>query len=175
METAEADVTDTIGQAVFKDAMAETCSPVTIVTTLHAGIPHGTTVSAFSSLSLDPPMIMAALDRRSELLPKLQESGRFGVNVLRSDQGDLASTFARKGGNRFRDISWTLDRGLPRLPGSTVWLGCRVDNVVDGGDHVIVIGAVERGTIRQAPPLTYHRRGFGTHTPHLDLPAATAS
>lgn len=175
MDTAEVEVREAISQAVFKDAMAETCSPVTIVTTLHGGTPHGTTVSAFASLSLDPPMIMAALDRRSELLPKVQATGYFGVSVLRSDQSALAGRFASKGDHRFRGISWTLDRGLPRIPGSAVWLGCRVDNIVAGGDHVIVLGAVERGTIRQAPPLTYHRRGFGTHAPHHYLPAATAS
>ncbi len=165
-----------ITQAAFKDAMAETCSPVTIVTVLHDGVPHGTTVSAFASLSLDPPMVVVALSRSSELLAKLTEVGTFGVNVLRSDQDTLATTFASKAAaDRFAEIPWTLQGGLPRIHGATVWLECDVASVVDGGDHLLVVGAVEHASVRPAAPLTYHRRSFGTHAPHVELPVASAS
>jgi flavin reductase (DIM6/NTAB) family NADH-FMN oxidoreductase RutF len=155
-----------VAQDAFKVAMAEICSPVTILTTMHDGAPHGTTVSAFTSLSLDPPMIMAALDRRSELLPKIEKTGVFGVNVLSSEQSGLASSFSRKSENRFNDIDWVEDGMLPRIAGSSVWLSCRIESIIDGGDHAILVAAVEDGSVEQLSPLTYHRRVFGTHAPH---------
>jgi flavin reductase (DIM6/NTAB) family NADH-FMN oxidoreductase RutF len=177
MEPAPSIVADrAVAQAVFKDAMAETCTPVTIVTVLHDGLPHGTTVSAFASLSLDPPMVVIALNRRSELLPKLIDEGRFGVNVLRSDQGHAARIFASKAvGDRFADVGWSLHDDLPRLHGSIVWLACEVTSVAEGGDHLLITGTVDNASVRPASPLTYHRRGFGTHAPHVDLTSATAS
>jgi flavin reductase (DIM6/NTAB) family NADH-FMN oxidoreductase RutF len=88
------------------------------VTTIGTGQPFGTTVSAFASLSMTPPMIMVSLDHGSDLLQELRTSWAFGVNILASGQADLALTFARKGGAaKFKSIDWELHSGLPRLPG----------------------------------------------------------
>jgi flavin reductase (DIM6/NTAB) family NADH-FMN oxidoreductase RutF len=157
----------------FRDAMAEVCSPVTVVTTLHEGEPHGTTVSAFASLSLDPPMVTVALDHGSDLLAKVRRTGRLGVNVLGSGQDDLAVAFARKGVDKFAGVGWSVDHGLPRLDRSVVWLECDVTDVAAGGDHVVILAGGRPVSVAPAAPLTYHRRGFGTHA--VDLPAATAS
>jgi flavin reductase (DIM6/NTAB) family NADH-FMN oxidoreductase RutF len=150
--------------AAFRDVMAEVCTPVAVVTTLSGGRPHGTTVSAFASLSMSPPMVLVSLDLRSDLLRELGEGVRFGVNVLGSDQVGLAGVFARKGPDKFAGVGWTLDEEAPRLDGSPGWLACAVTRLVDGGDHVIVLGEVLRAVADGGPPLTYHARTFGTHS-----------
>jgi flavin reductase (DIM6/NTAB) family NADH-FMN oxidoreductase RutF len=147
----------------FREAMAEVCGPVTIVTTMEDGRPHGTTVSAFTSLSLDPPMVSVALDRRSDLLAMVRRTGRLAVNVLSADQELLARRFARKGADKFDGIAWTADDGLPRLPGAIAWLRCSVLPVIEGGDHVIALARVDQVITLPGQPLTYHRRRFGTH------------
>jgi flavin reductase (DIM6/NTAB) family NADH-FMN oxidoreductase RutF len=163
----DADVTGpTTLQQRFKDVMAGVCTPVSVVTSVDADTPYGTTVSAFTSLSLEPPMVLVALDQRSDLLAVLRRSGRFGLNVLADRQADLAMTFARKGGGgKFDGVRWHDDGGVPRLPGTTGFLRCDVTELVAGGDHVIVLGEVRHADSGAGAPLTYHRRAFGTHRP----------
>ena len=81
----------------FRDLMAGVCAPVTVVTTMTDGVPHGATVSSFASLSLNPPLVSVAFDRGSALLRQIQAAGRFGVNILGHAQDELAVTFARRG------------------------------------------------------------------------------
>jgi flavin reductase (DIM6/NTAB) family NADH-FMN oxidoreductase RutF len=155
-------VTSPLGEE-FRAVMAGVATPVSVVTTLTDGSPHGTTVSAFASLSLTPPMVLVSLDRGSELLARLRSGSVFGVNVLGSDQAALALAFARKGSDKFTGVDWVADAGAPRLTGSSGWLACTVTQLVQGGDHVIVLGAVQRAATTAAAPLTYHARTFGTH------------
>lgn len=151
-------------QTAFREVMASVCTPVSVVTTLSGGLPHGTTVSAFASLSMDPPMVLVSLDRGSELLALVRESGRFGVNVLGSSQSQLALNFARKGGTgKFTGVKWDLAGGVPRIPGTGGFLACWVTDLVSGGDHVVVLGQVQAAETAAVPPLTYHARSFGTH------------
>lgn len=158
-------------QATFRDVMAGVATPVCVVTALSEGGPHGTTVSAFASLSMNPPMAVVSLHRMSELLAVIRLTMRFGVNILGSEHANWARAFARKGGAaKFGAITWTLDGGVPRLPG-TGWLACRVAELVDGGDHVLVLGDVAAAQTAGGPPLTYHGRAFGTHAA-LDVSAA---
>jgi flavin reductase (DIM6/NTAB) family NADH-FMN oxidoreductase RutF len=147
----------------FRAVMAGVATPVSVVTTLTDGHPHGTTVSAFASLSMAPPMVLVSLDRGSELLGRLGPGSLFGVNVLGSGQAALALAFARKGPDKFTGVDWVADGGAPRLTGSPGWLACTVSQLVEGGDHVIVLGEVRRAATTAAPPLTYHARTFGTH------------
>jgi flavin reductase (DIM6/NTAB) family NADH-FMN oxidoreductase RutF len=145
--------------------MAEVCTPVSVVTTLTDGVPHGTTVSAFASLSVDPPMVLVSLSRTSGLLTRIRDVQRFGVNVLGVGQADLALAFAGKGAAKFDGVAWTEDTGAPRLDGATGWLSCEVAELVDGGDHVVVLGRVLAAHTAPGAPLTYHARVFGTHHP----------
>ena len=112
---------------------------------------------------MTPPMVLVSLDRGSELLARLGRGSVFGVNVLGSDQAPLALAFARKGPDKFTGVGWAVDSGAPRLTGSPGWLACTVSQLVDGGDHVIVLGEVQRPRPPTAAPLTYHARTFGTH------------
>jgi flavin reductase (DIM6/NTAB) family NADH-FMN oxidoreductase RutF len=151
-------------QHAFRDVMASVCTPVSVVTAMAADLPHGTTVSAFTSLSLDPPMVLVALDRGSDLLALVRRTGRFGLNVLSGAQSGLALTFARKGGPaKFTDVEWEAEAGVPRIPGAGGFLACTIDKLVDGGDHVVVMGTVLVAESVTGPPLTYHGRLFGTH------------
>ncbi|WP_208322582.1 MULTISPECIES: flavin reductase family protein [unclassified Salinibacterium] len=153
-------------QDAFRMAMGNVATPVSIVTAYEDGMPHGTTVSAFASLSMNPPMILVSLDRRSELLEIVRRVGTFGVNVLGAHQSATASVFARKGVDRFADVDWALDAGAPRLDGSSGWVACELHTLVDGGDHEIAIGTVLRAEHADVAPLTYHQRLFGTHLAH---------
>lgn len=152
--------------SVFKDVMANVCTPVSIVTALAGERPHGTTVSTLAALSLDPPMILVALDRQSELLAIIRLSQKFGVNVLGRGHRDLALRFAAKGHRKFDGVPWVTDMSVPRITGAPGWLACSLDRLVPGGDHVIVLGTVMTAETASEPPLTYHARSFGTHQPH---------
>jgi len=150
---------------VFRDLMAAVCAPVTVVTTVDEAGPHGATVSAFASLSLRPPLVTVALDRRSALLARILGTGRLGVNVLGSADDDVALRFARAtGADRFTGVGWSLDHGLPRLDDAVGWAACELERAVDGGDHLLLIGLVGHADSRQAAPLVYGHRTFGTHS-----------
>jgi flavin reductase (DIM6/NTAB) family NADH-FMN oxidoreductase RutF len=134
---------------------------VTVVTAQNGdGLPHGTTVSAFCSLSLNPPLVIVALDRSSDLLPLVERQGRFGINVLAGGQEEVGAACACKGPDKLAATSWRYDAGLPRIEGSAAWLACDVQDVLDGGDHVIVVGLVTACEPGEADPLVYHRRNF---------------
>jgi flavin reductase (DIM6/NTAB) family NADH-FMN oxidoreductase RutF len=150
----------------FKQVLGSVPAPVTVVTALRDGRPHGTTVSAFCSLSLEPPLVIVSLDRASELLEILSETMRFGVNVLQARQADHALCFARKGSEKFRGVAWSADRGVPRLPDSAAWIVCRAAKLLPEGDHVIVTGLVEHAERADSPPLVYRQRAFATLAPH---------
>ncbi|WP_367133726.1 MULTISPECIES: flavin reductase family protein [Streptomyces] len=148
----------------FRDLMAGVCAPVTVVTATEDETPYGATVSAFASLSLRPPMVSAALDRGSGLLARILATGRFGVNVLGAQQEALALRFAHRSAGRFAGVGWEYDRGLPRLPDAPGWLVCELASVVEGGDHLLLLGAVVHARTATAAPLVYGHRTFGTHS-----------
>jgi flavin reductase (DIM6/NTAB) family NADH-FMN oxidoreductase RutF len=151
-----------VDPAIFRQALGAVCAPVAVVTSFSDGRPHGTTVSAFCSLSLSPPLVLIALDVRSELLALVRDAGVYAINVLASDQQDLAQKFARKGPDKFDGVGWALEHDVPRLDGAASWVVCRLEDLLPGGDHVIAVGHVVHAEARDAEPLLYRRRGFGT-------------
>lgn len=130
-----------LGQS-FRDLMAAVCTPVSVVTAVDGERPHGTTVSAFASLSIDPPMVLVALDRASALLALVREHRILGLNMLSSEQASLAAGFARKGDDKFADVDWTLRAGVPHITGSAGWLAGEVNELIDGGDHIVALVCV---------------------------------
>src|ERR1700743_2014998 len=128
----------------FRSLMAGVCAPVTVVTTADAGGPAGSTVSAFASLSLHPPLISVAFGRGSRLLGRIQRRGRFGVNILAHGQEDVAVLFARRGVDRFASVRWRLENGLPRLCAASGWAACELCNDVEAGE--------QRPAFRLVPP-----------------------
>jgi flavin reductase (DIM6/NTAB) family NADH-FMN oxidoreductase RutF len=154
-----------VGREELVTALAGVCTPVSVVTSHHQDRPHGTTVSAFCSLSLEPPMVLISLDRGSDLLAMVSESGRFGINVLSHDQHELARGFARKGTDKFEGVDWDLHLGLPRLAGAATWLACQLERLLEGGDHLVAYGLVEHAESAPGDPLLYRNRAFGTLAP----------
>ncbi len=148
----------------FRNLMASVCAPVTVVTTMDADGPHGATVSSLASLSLRPSMVSIALDRGSALLARIQRSGRFGINVLNAGQDGVAMRFARRGEDRFADVSWSVCQDLPQLGGLVAWAVCELHQVVVAGDHLLLIGLVTHAESTSEPPLVYAQRKFGTHS-----------
>ncbi len=147
----------------FREAMAHVSAPVSVVTTMVDGVPHGSTVSAFASLSIHPPMVLIALDNRGALVGHIRRSGRLAVNVLADDQEGIARRFATPAiRDRFEGIAWTNDNGLPRLAGATDWIRC--DQVVfePGGDHTVLLATVSAAETSGRPGLTYYLRHFGS-------------
>ena len=147
----------------FCDAMAAVCTPVAVVTAMDGERPHGTTVSAFASLSMSPPSVLVSLDRGSDLLALALESGRFGMNVLGSGQSKLAAQFARKGPDKFQDVPWRVDAGVPRIADVPHWIAADVMETLEVADHTVLFGRVVDIASETIPPLTYHGRVFGTH------------
>jgi flavin reductase (DIM6/NTAB) family NADH-FMN oxidoreductase RutF len=158
--------------ARFLDTMASVPSPVAVVTTYDAGAAHGTTVSAFCSLSARPPMILVSLDNGSRLLGHIRNSGRFGLNLLADDQSQLARRFASKADDKFNGIEHDLVAGVPLMSGTAGWVTCQFHAEVPGGDHTILLGAVTDAASADRAPLTYHARSFGTNVPLVTREAA---
>jgi flavin reductase (DIM6/NTAB) family NADH-FMN oxidoreductase RutF len=144
--------------------MTQVATPVSVVTTVHAGTAYGTTVSAFLSLSMHPPMVLVSLDTGSNLLAALQPGSPLGVNVLAADQCAIARHFATKNENKFAGIEWQLRAGAPCLPDLHVWIAGRVARITPAGDHMLVFVNVEEAAPGQGSPLTYWRGAFGTHS-----------
>ncbi|MFD5753202.1 flavin reductase family protein [Streptomyces sp. NPDC127033] len=147
--------------------MTNVASPVAVVTTMDGRRPYGTTVSAFASLSLAPPMVLVSLDDRSHQLAIIRRTGRFGLNILSTHQAALAAAFARSGPDKFDDVVWSPSEGLPRLPDSAAWIAADVDDYIGAGDHTILLAQAVTAESAEgnSSPLTYHQRSFGTHTP----------
>jgi flavin reductase (DIM6/NTAB) family NADH-FMN oxidoreductase RutF len=154
----------------FRDLMASVCAPVTVVTTTHDGTPHGTTISSFASLSLEPPLITVAFDVRSAMLKRIERTGRFGVNLLGHAQADLATVFAMRDADRFGQTAWHYGEGLPRLEGAAGWIVCELESSVRGGDHQLLFGLVTAASRTELPPLVYAHRTFGTHSRYHERP-----
>lgn len=158
--------TDVVLEDEFREAMGHVASPVAIVTTYVDGTPYGTTVSAFLSLSMRPPMLLVSLDNRSSLLRWLRVGSVIGANVLASGQSDLASLFSTRGVDRFAAIGWELVDGAPALTDTHAWVAARVESLVTAGDHTLVLADVLGARSDTREPLTYHRRTYGTHRAH---------
>lgn len=155
----------------FRDLMAGVCAPVTVVTTMTGGVPHGATVSSLASLSLNPPLVSVAFDRSSTLLREIGAAGRFGVNVLGQAQDELAVTFARRGADRFAGVRWFADHALPRLAEAPGWMVCELDRSIEAGDHLMLFGLVTAASSHQnQAPLVYAHRTFGTHSRFAERP-----
>jgi len=144
----------------FRKALATWASGVTIVTSRHGDAIHGMTVSAFSSVSLHPPLVLVCADKTSDTNGVIARSGRFAVNVLALGQRALSDRFAvqRDEQLRFADVAWSeAVTGAPLLDDALVGIDCRVDASHDAGDHVIYVGRVEALRQREGEPLLYWR------------------
>ena len=153
----------TVSADSFRDALRRWPSGVTIVTTRAGDRIHGMTVSAFASVSLDPPLVLVCADKTSDTHGVIAEGGVFAVHILAAGQEALSNRFASKKDEhrRFEGVDWRPGvTGAPILPGVVAAIDCRVVSAHDAGDHVIYVGLVEAVETRAAEPLVYHAGNY---------------
>jgi len=142
--------------------MGRFCTGVTLITSQDQEGPIGFACQSLQSLSLEPPMVSFAPARTSTSWPRIRDTGRFAVNILTAEQGDLCAQFAKSGGNKFAGISWTSSGlGCPLIDDVHAWLDCTVVDEFEAGDHTLVLGRVnELHADDSNDPLVYYRGGF---------------
>jgi 4-nitrophenol 2-monooxygenase / 4-nitrocatechol 4-monooxygenase, reductase component len=148
---------------VFRRVISNFMSGVVVITTTHGGVPHGMTVSAVSSLSLDPPMLLVCLNAASATQEAVRAAGRFAVNILAEHQGPIAERFARPGAeDKFTGLTTRGGRtGVPVLPEALATVECRVVEVVSGGTHRVFLAEAVHAEATEGSPLAYFRGRFG--------------
>lgn len=147
----------------FREALAAYPTGVTVVTAYGAdGRLSGATANAVTSLSLEPPMMLACLDRGSRTLASVREAGRFGINALAAGQEALARRFAGKHPEeeKWEGVGQSESAGSPRLDDGLVWVACELQDVIAGGDHVILTGTATEARAREGAPLLFHRGDY---------------
>jgi 3-hydroxy-9,10-secoandrosta-1,3,5(10)-triene-9,17-dione monooxygenase reductase component len=161
--SAPADAPEPVDPRVLREVLGHFASGVTVVTADTADGPIGFTCQSFSSLSLDPPLVVFAPARTSRTWPRLRDIGHFCVNVLAEDQTALSQNFARSGADKFAGVPWTRSRlGSPVLEDVVAWIDCELWAEYDGGDHTIVAGRVlDLGADPGRRPLLFHRGSYG--------------
>lgn len=170
-----------VDQAEFRRVLGSFATGVTVITAPPAPDttpgqgpaprPAGFACQSFSSLSLDPPLVVFMVGRTSTTWPRIARAGVFCVNVLGADQGELCRRFAVSGADKFAGVAHDPApvTGSPRLAGAAAWIDCAIHAVHPGGDHLIVVGRVEAlGTAdadeASSAPLLFHRGRFGGFT-----------
>jgi flavin reductase (DIM6/NTAB) family NADH-FMN oxidoreductase RutF len=156
----------------YRRALGQFATGVTIVTAhTKKGRPIGLTVNSFTSVSLDPPLVLWSLSRQATDFAELHAAGRFAVNVLSAGQHHLSRQFSTTLADKFVDVEYEkAPDGSPLLKGATAHFICRVAARFDGGDHVIVLGEVEDYRWNEGEPLVFHSGGYHVTTRHPDLP-----
>jgi flavin reductase (DIM6/NTAB) family NADH-FMN oxidoreductase RutF len=147
--------------SVTADEFRHTCSRfatgVTVATVLDGrGVPHGLTVSSFTSVSLDPPLILICLGHAVTVIDAFRQASHFGINVLAAEQRPISDRFARKGLDRFNGLSWERgSTGVPLLPGVLAAIECAVHERFTSGDHDIFVGRMVHAKVAEGAPLLY--------------------
>ena len=132
----------------FKRVLGSWATGVAIVTSRHEDRIHGMTVSAFSEVSLDPPLVLVAVDKKSQTHGYLTEGKCFAVNILSLQQKSLSGRFATEGPKDFSDLDVTTAvTGAPILAGVLGFVDCRLTEILPGGDHDLFIGEIVAGDL----------------------------
>ena len=150
-----------IDQDEFRRVLGHFASGVTVVTTRHEDVYYGITVSAFASLSLDPPLVLICIEQQAPSHAALQAAGSFAVNILAEDGEYLSRHFASREIDKFDGIAYHIGvTGAPLLNDALATLECRIVQQVQGGDHTIFMGEVLGASTHQGKPLIYYRSGY---------------
>ena len=150
-----------LDQDSFRAVLGRFASGVTIVTVRGAnGRDYGMTVSAFSSVSLEPPLVMVCIGEDSSLKPHIAEATHYGVSILSSTQEPLSRRFADHG-ERFDGVGFARgESGVALIDGALAHVECRIIARHRTGDHTIVVGEIEAGRVSDERPLLYYRGGY---------------
>ena len=143
----------------LREALGNFVTGVTVVTTRQAGEIHGLTANSFSSVSLDPPLVLFSLSRTADCFDAFEHTEFFAISVLRSDQEALSNRFATKDIDKWGGVGWRPGQGgCPLLDGAIATFECRITSRHEGGDHVIYVGEVlEFASRADGEPLAFFR------------------
>jgi 3-hydroxy-9,10-secoandrosta-1,3,5(10)-triene-9,17-dione monooxygenase reductase component len=164
-----------IDPRTFRQVLGQFCTGITIITTMHDGLPIGFACQSFAALSLDPPLVLFCPTKMSRSWQAIEASGRFCVNILTEQQRDVCARFGSKEPDKFAGIDWKPSlSGSPILDGSLAHIDCTVASVHDGGDHFVVFGAVQ--SLSEVPkvkprPLLFYRGEYTGIEPDKNTPA----
>lgn len=161
----------TFDSKAFRRALGNFATGVTIMTAQNAaGTKVGVTANSFNSVSLEPPLILWSIDKRSSSYKVFAEATHFAVNILAADQIDLSNKFARSKGDKYENVNFDLGAGnTPLLKECSAVFECERFNIVEGGDHWIIIGRVVNFQDNGRSPLLYHQGAYSSVLPHPSL------
>jgi flavin reductase (DIM6/NTAB) family NADH-FMN oxidoreductase RutF len=157
--------TPSVTVEAFKAAIGSFAAGVTIVTTIDAsGAPEALTATAFSSVSVSPPLCLVCIDRRARPHGPLLMKGAFAINILSAEQEALSARFAAPIPDRFAGVSWHPGEvtRCPIIPGAIAYMECHVVEVHCGGDHDIFLGRVDSVRVGDGAPLVYWRGRYSS-------------
>lgn len=155
---------------VFRQCLGQFATGVIVLTAEHNEQLAGITVNSFSSVSLDPPLVLCSIDRKSRSFAVFETCDTFAVNILASDQIDVSQHFSSSESDKFASRVWSRGRnGAPLLQGVVAHLECRRQAAYEGGDHIILIGRVEHFVRFEAEPLLFVQGRYGVAGEHPDL------
>ncbi len=154
-----------IDPADYRNVLGQFPTGVTVVTSLDGEQPKGVAIGSFASISIDPPLVGFFLGTGSTSGPAIQEAGGFCVNVLALDQMELCGVMASRSDDKFVGVEWTPapGTGAPILPGSNAVIDCTLDQVVELGDHILIVGrVVHLEVVGEADPMVFFKGQYGT-------------
>jgi flavin reductase (DIM6/NTAB) family NADH-FMN oxidoreductase RutF/DNA-binding MarR family transcriptional regulator len=158
----------------LRSCLGQFATGVTVMTAYAQGETVGVTANSFSSLSLDPPLILWSIGRSSRSLPVFQAASHFAVNILAADQIFVSQMFSRPGPDRFSQVPWSAGPGgAPVLDGTVASLICRPEAFHDGGDHILIVGRVIQHSQRDAAALLFSQGRYRVAEEHPDLRSAS--
>jgi 3-hydroxy-9,10-secoandrosta-1,3,5(10)-triene-9,17-dione monooxygenase reductase component len=148
--------------ARFRSVLGYFATGVTIITAVDGDDPVGIAANSFTSLSLDPPLILFCVAHSSSTWPRIERAGTFAVNILGEDHEALSQLFAKKGADRFGQTPWRIGvSGAPVLEEAIAYVDCRFEAEYPGGDHKIIVGRVLDLDMREgARPLLFYKGGY---------------
>lgn len=167
MDTTEVVLDGTHDSRQLRNALGRFPTGVTVITTCTPdGKREGLTANSFSALSLDPPLVLWSIVRKSGSLPGFLAAGRFAINVLAADQSELSHRFATRADDKFGGLE-VLEGvgGLPLLAGTLASFECETESTLDGGDHVLFVGRVRRIRYATGEPLIFNAGRYCTALP----------
>jgi flavin reductase (DIM6/NTAB) family NADH-FMN oxidoreductase RutF len=147
----------------FRRVLGRFATGVTIITAMDGDEPAGVAANSFTSVSLDPPLVLFCVARTSTTWPRIERARKFAVNILGEHQEEMCRLFSQKGADRFGQTDWHLGvGGSPVLHDVIAYLDCEFWSEYDGGDHIIVVGRVlDLGVTHDAGPLLFYQGSYG--------------
>ena len=142
---------------ILRQVMGRFAAGVTVITSVHGEERHGMTATAVCSLSLNPPLLLVAVDHRASMCEFLKRSGNYAVNILTTEQEHLSGRFAKPGPKEFSDIPLTTgESGAPIFTEALAHADCKIRHILPGGDHDIFVGGILGGGTGESEPLLHY-------------------